>query len=48
LQIINGYEIGGKTGTAQKSTFGGYSKNKINTFASIFPFLTPKYVLIIM
>jgi len=45
---INGYEIGGKTGTAQKSTLGGYSKNKINTFASIFPFFDPKYVLIIM
>ena len=33
---IKGYEVGGKTGTAQKSDAGGYSSNKINTFASIF------------
>ncbi len=45
---INGYEIAGKTGTAQKSVMGGYSKNKINTFASIFPASNPKYVLIVM
>ncbi len=45
---ISGYEIAGKTGTAQKSTAGGYSKNKINTFASIFPSSDPKYVLIVM
>ena len=45
---INGYEIGGKTGTAQKSSLGGYSKNKINTFASIFPYSDPRYVLIVM
>ena len=45
---IEGYEIAGKTGTAQKSIAGGYSKNKINTFASIFPASNPKYVLIIM
>ncbi len=45
---IQGYEIAGKTGTAQKSVVGGYSKNKINTFASIFPASDPKYVLIVM
>ena len=45
---IDGYEIAGKTGTAQKSISGGYSKNKINTFASIFPASNPKYVLIVM
>ncbi len=45
---IEGYEIAGKTGTAQKSIAGGYSKNKINTFASIFPASNPKYVLIVM
>ncbi len=45
---INGYEVAGKTGTAQKSIAGGYSKNKINTFASIFPASDPKYVLIVM
>tara|TARA_B100000700_G_C15032816_1_gene851389 strand:+ start:1219 stop:2889 length:1671 start_codon:yes stop_codon:yes gene_type:complete len=45
---IQGYEIAGKTGTAQKSVIGGYSKNKINTFASIFPASDPEYVLIVM
>ncbi len=45
---INGYEVAGKTGTAQKAIAGGYSKNKINTFASIFPASDPKYALIVM
>ena len=45
---IDGYEIAGKTGTAQKSVSGGYSRNKINTFASIFPASDPKYVLVVM
>ena len=45
---INGYEIGGKTGTAQKSVAGGYSRNKINTFVSVFPSSEPKYVLVVM
>ena len=45
---IEGYEVAGKTGTAQKSIAGGYSKDKINTFASIFPASDPKYVLVVM
>tara|TARA_B100000902_G_scaffold378771_1_gene412359 strand:+ start:1238 stop:2920 length:1683 start_codon:yes stop_codon:yes gene_type:complete len=48
LANVNGYEVGGKTGTAQKSEIGGYSKNKINTFASIFPSSKPKYSLVVM
>ena len=48
LANINGYEIAGKTGTAQKSIKGKYSRKKINTFASIFPILNPKYVLIVL
>ena len=48
LANIDGYEIGGKTGTAQKTTSGGYSKSKVNTFASIFPTSKPKYVLIVL
>ena len=48
LANVYGYEIGGKTGTAQKSTLGGYSRNKINTFISVFPISNPKYVLTIM
>ena len=45
---IDGYEVGGKTGTAQKSTIGGYSNKKINTFVSVFPTSKPKFVLAVM
>ena len=45
---VFGYEVGGKTGTAQKSINGVYSKNKVNTFAAIFPTSKPKYVLIVL
>ncbi len=48
LANISGYQIAGKTGTAQKSIKGKYSKKKINTFASIFPISSPKYVLIVI
>jgi len=45
---ISGYEIGGKTGTAEKTTVGGYSKAKVNTFTAIFPTSKPKYVLLVL
>ena len=45
---IEGYEVGGKTGTAQKTKIGGYSKAKVNTFAAVFPMSKPKYVMIIL
>ena len=48
LANINGYEIGGKTGTANKSSAGGYSSEKINTFVSIFPTSKPRFVLAVM
>ena len=48
LADIEGYQIAGKTGTAQKSIKGKYSKKKINTFASIFPISSPKYVLVVL
>ena len=47
---VSGYEVGGKTGTADKprSTGGGYYDDKvIATFASVFPANDPRYVLIV-
>ena len=45
---IAGYSVGGKTGTAQKTVDGKYSKKKVNTFVSIFPSEKPKYVLLVL
>ena len=41
---IEGYEIAGKTGTAIKYN----SKEKLNTFVSLFPSSRPEYVLLVM
>ena len=44
-----GYRVGGKTGTAEKSTAGGYSKKvNVSTFAAAFPMDDPRYVIIVM
>ena len=48
LANVNGYEIGGKTGTANKILDGVYSKKKINTFVSVFPTSKPKFILAVM
>jgi cell division protein FtsI (penicillin-binding protein 3) len=48
LANVNGYEVGGKTGTAYKSAKGGYSRKKINTFSSIFPASNPKFALVVL
>ena len=48
LADIDGYEIGGKTGTANKSFNGMYSKEKVNTFVSVFPTTKPKFILAVM
>ena len=40
-----GYYVGGKTGTAESY---GNTKNRINTFISIFPTNRPKYTLLVM
>ena len=49
LGEVPGYEVAGKTGTADKpKTTGGYYKDKVvNTFASMFPASNPQYVLIV-
>lgn len=47
---VEGYEVGGKTGTAEKPLRNGrgYAHDKvIGTFASAFPMSDPKYVLIV-
>ncbi len=46
---VPGYQVGGKTGTADKPKPGGgyYDEKVITTFASIFPASDPKYVLVV-
>jgi cell division protein FtsI (penicillin-binding protein 3) len=46
---VKGYEVAGKTGTADKpNATGGYARDKtIATFASFFPASDPEYVLVI-
>ncbi len=46
---VAGYDVGGKTGTADKpNAHGGYDRDKtLSTFASFFPADKPKYVLVI-
>jgi cell division protein FtsI (penicillin-binding protein 3) len=46
---VPGYDVGGKTGTADKPTAsGGYARDKtIATFASVFPASDPRFVMVI-
>jgi cell division protein FtsI (penicillin-binding protein 3) len=46
---VPGYEVAGKTGTADKpKKSGGYYKDKvINTFASVFPASDPRFVVLV-
>ena len=48
LVNVDGYQVGGKTGTAEQASNNGYSNIKINTLASIFPTDNPKYVLVVV
>lgn len=46
---VEGYRVGGKTGTAEKVINGKYSRtNKITSFVGVFPMDNPKYVIFAM
>ena len=45
---VKGYEVAGKTGTAQKSENGKYTNKKVNTFVSVFPYSKPKFTLLVL
>jgi cell division protein FtsI (penicillin-binding protein 3) len=46
---VAGYEVGGKTGTAEKSGAGGYHhKSLLSSFIATFPTSDPKYVVLAM
>lgn len=46
---VPGYELGGKTGTAEKVTGGRYDKGKLlSSFVGVFPMSDPKYLVFIM
>ena len=46
---VEGYYVGGKTGTAEKVVAGRYSKNRVLTsFTGVFPTDQPRYLLLIM
>jgi cell division protein FtsI (penicillin-binding protein 3) len=46
---VPGYDVGGKTGTAEKAVAGGYADDeRINTFLAAFPINDPQYVVVVV
>jgi cell division protein FtsI (penicillin-binding protein 3) len=46
---VEGYFVGGKTGTSEKVERGRYSKNKLLTsFMGVFPSDKPRYLVLVM
>ncbi|HYD06153.1 MAG TPA: penicillin-binding transpeptidase domain-containing protein, partial [Reyranella sp.] len=45
---VKGYEVGGKTGTAEKPSRGGYrQKALISSFVGMFPMSEPKFLIVV-
>jgi cell division protein FtsI (penicillin-binding protein 3) len=46
---VSGFRVGGKTGTGEKATAGGYNRHSnVSTFAAAFPMDAPRYVVLVM
>ncbi|MET0546057.1 MAG: penicillin-binding transpeptidase domain-containing protein, partial [Caulobacterales bacterium] len=46
---VQGYEVAGKTGSAEKAIAGGYDKNRLlSSFAAVFPASEPRYAVLIL
>jgi len=46
---ILGYDVGGKTGTAERAEYGGYNRNQTMTsFVATFPISQPKYLVLVV
>ena len=46
---VEGYEVGGKTGTAERAEYGGYNeKQTMASFVAVFPISKPKYLVYVI
>ena len=46
---IEGYEVGGKTGTAERAEYGGYNERQtMASFVAVFPISKPKYLVYVI
>jgi len=48
LAEVEGYHVAGKTGTAKKNINGKYVNKKVTSFVSVFPSISPKYILLVL